>query len=127
MPPAVTTAWNFLLVHPLVSLLVAAYDAVHDFGLAVVAVTIAIRLLLYPLFVIQIKNQRAMQELAPAIAELKSKYGNDRQRMGQQQMKLYAELGYNPAIGCLPLILQMPLLLAMYSAFHFFVPARPPD
>jgi YidC/Oxa1 family membrane protein insertase len=109
--------WNFILVHPLISLLVLAYDFVHDFGFAIVAVTIALRLVLYPLFVIQIRNQRAMQELAPAMAELKAKYGSDKQRLGQEQMKLYQERGYNPAMGCLPLLLQMPLLIAMYQAF----------
>lgn len=117
MPQQVTQVWNFLLVHPLISLLVGAYDLVHDFGFAIVVITIFIRLALYPLFVIQIKNQRAMQELAPAVAELKTKYGSDKQRMSQEQMKLYAERGYNPAMGCLPLLLQMPLLLAMYAAF----------
>jgi YidC/Oxa1 family membrane protein insertase len=117
MPPQLTDGWNFLLVHPLISLLVGAYDVFHDFGLAIVAVTVAIRLALYPLFVIQIRNQRAMQELAPAMNELKAKYGSDRQKLGAEQMKLYQERGYNPAMGCLPLILQMPLLLAMYSAF----------
>ena len=127
MPFDITTAWNYLLVHPLVSLLVAAYDLVHDFGLAVIAVTIAIRLLLYPLFVIQIRNQRSMQELAPAMAELKTKYGTDKQRLTQEQMKLYKERNYNPAMGCLPLLLQMPLLLAMYSAFQFFVNTPAPD
>jgi YidC/Oxa1 family membrane protein insertase len=109
--------WNFLLVHPLISLLVGAYDVIHDFGFAIVAVTIAIRLALYPLFKIQIRNQRAMQELAPAMADLKAKYGTDKQRLGQEQMKLYQERGYNPAMGCLPILLQMPLLLAMYAAF----------
>jgi YidC/Oxa1 family membrane protein insertase len=109
--------WNFLLVHPLISLLVGAYDLIHDFGFAIVAVTIAIRLALYPLFKIQIRNQRAMQELAPAMADLKAKYGADKQRLGQEQMKLYQERGYNPAMGCLPILLQMPLLLAMYAAF----------
>ena len=109
--------WNFLLVHPLISLLVAAYDLLHDFGFAIVAVTVAIRLILYPLFRIQIRNQRAMQELSPAMAELKAKYGTDKQRLGQEQMKLYQERGYNPAMGCLPILLQMPLLLAMYAAF----------
>lgn len=109
--------WNFLLVHPLISLLVLFYDFVRDFGLAVVLLTIAIRLALYPLFRIQIQNQRAMQELAPAMNELKAKYGSDKQRLGQEQMKLYQERGYNPAMGCLPILLQMPLLLAMYQAF----------
>jgi YidC/Oxa1 family membrane protein insertase len=109
--------WNFILVHPLISLLVGAYDLVHDFGLAIVFVTVAIRLALYPLFKIQIRNQRAMQELAPAMADLKAKYGADKQRLSQEQMKLYQERGYNPAMGCLPILLQMPLLLAMYQAF----------
>ena len=109
--------WNFALVHPLISLLVGAYDLVHDFGLAIVAVTVVIRLALYPLFVTQIRNQRAMQELAPAMADLKAKYGTDKQRLTQEQMKLYQERGYNPAMGCLPILLQMPLLLAMYAAF----------
>ena len=109
--------WNFVLVHPLISLLVAAYDLLHDFGFAIVAVTVAIRLALYPLFVTQIRNQRAMQELAPAMADLKAKYGSDKQKLSQEQMKLYKERGYNPAMGCLPILLQMPLLLAMYAAF----------
>jgi YidC/Oxa1 family membrane protein insertase len=122
-----TDIWNFLLVHPLVSLLVAAYDVLHDFGFAVIAVTVVIRLLLYPLFVVQIRNQRAMQELAPAMAELKAKFGSDKQKLSQEQMKLYQERGYNPAMGCLPILLQMPLLLAMYSAFQFFVKTPPPD
>src|SRR6266852_3382113 len=108
--------WNFLLVHPLISLLVGAYDLLHDFGFAIVFITIVIRLALYPLFRVQIQNQRAMQELAPAMNELKAKYGSDKQRLGQEQMKLYQERGYNPAMGCLPLLLQMPLLFALYAA-----------
>lgn len=119
--------WNFLLVHPILSLLVGAYDLTKDFGLAVVLVTVGIRLVLYPLFVTQIRNQRAMQEIAPAMSELKAKYGKDRERLTQEQMKLYRERGYNPAMGCLPLLLQMPLLFAMYAAFLFFVRTPPPN
>ena len=115
---AFAPVWNFLLVHPLLSLLIGAYDILfHDFGLAIVAVTLAIRLALYPLFVAQIRSQRAMQEVAPALNELKQKYGKDRQRMGEEQMKLYRERGVNPAMGCLPLLIQMPILFAMYAAF----------
>ena len=118
--------WNFLLVHPILSLLVGAYDLTKDFGFAVVLVTVGIRLVLYPLFVTQIRNQRAMQEIAPAMNEIKAKYGKDRERLTQEQMKLYKERGYNPAMGCLPLLLQMPLLFAMYAAFLFFVRNPPP-
>jgi YidC/Oxa1 family membrane protein insertase len=116
---SITDLWNFLLVHPLLSLLVWAYDILfRDFGLAIVLVTLAIRLALYPLFVTQIRSQRAMQEVGPALNELKAKYGKDRQRMAEEQMKLYKERGVNPAMGCLPLLIQMPILFAMYAAFQ---------
>ncbi len=108
--------WNAFLVHPLIVLALVAYSVAHDFGLAIVLVTVAIRLVLYPLYITQIRSQRAMQELAPALNELKKRFGNDRQRISQEQMKLYAERGVNPAAGCLPLLLQMPILFALYAA-----------
>ena len=64
----------------------------------------------------QIRSQRAMQELAPVMNELKKKYSKDRSRFAEEQMKLYKERGVNPAAGCLPLLLQMPILFALYSA-----------
>ncbi len=112
-----TEIWNSLLVHPLISLLVFVYGLFKDFGIAIVAVTVGIRLLLYPLFVAQIRSQRVMQEIGPAMNEIRQKYGKDRQKVTEEQMKLYKERGYNPASGCLPLILQMPILFAMYAAF----------
>ena len=112
-----TDIWNYVLVHPLLSLLVGAYDVIADFGLAIVIVTVLIRLVLYPLYVTQIRSQRAMQEVAPALKELQQKFGSDKQRIAEEQMKLYKERGVNPAMGCLPLLLQMPILFAMYAAF----------
>jgi YidC/Oxa1 family membrane protein insertase len=67
--------WNGLLVYPLINLLVLADYFVHDFGLAVVIVTVAIRLVLYPVFTKQVRSSRAMQELAPAMNDIKKKYG----------------------------------------------------
>lgn len=120
--------WNTFLVHPLISLLVLAYDFIPDFGLAVVLVTVAIRAALYPLYVTQIRSSRAMQELAPALNDIKKKHGNDKQRLNEEQMKLYRERGVNPAAGCLPMIIFLPVLFAMYAAFQqvgglFNVPA----
>lgn len=108
--------WDAFLVHPLMVLALFAYSFVHDFGLAIIVITILIRLAVYPLYRTQIRSQRAMQELAPAMNELKKKYGKDRQRFAEEQMKLYKEYGVNPAAGCLPLALQMPILFALYSA-----------
>src|SRR5438552_16344063 len=93
-----------------------AYSFVHDFGLAIILLTIAIRLAVYPLYKTQIRSQRAMQELAPVMNDLKKKYPKDRQRFAEEQMKLYKERGVNPAAGCLPLVLQLPILFALYSA-----------
>src|SRR5437762_8436682 len=99
MPPIVTEIWNALLVYPLVNLLVLADYFVHDFGLAVVIVTVAIRLALFPVFRAQVRSSRAMQELAPAMNDIKKKYGNDRAKLQQEQMKLYKERGINPIGG----------------------------
>src|SRR3954469_17288573 len=108
--------WDTFLVHPLMGLALIAYSLVRDFGLAIILITVAIRLAVYPLYRTQIRSQRAMQELGPAMAELKRKFGKDRARFADEQMKLYKEYGVNPAAGCLPLVLQLPILFALYSA-----------
>ena len=112
--------WNAALVHPLINFLVGAYGLFKDFGLAIVIVTLALRLVFYPLYVKQIQSQRVMQEIGPAMNEIRQKYGKDRQKVTEEQMKLYKERGYNPASGCLPLLIQMPILFAMYSAMIQF-------
>ena len=118
MPPIVTEVWNAFLVHPLINLLVLADYFIHDFGLAVVIVTVAIRLALFPVFRAQVRSSRAMQELAPALNDLKKKHGNDRAKLQQEQMKLYQERGINPIGGCLPMVVFFPVLFAMYAAFQ---------
>ena len=113
-----TDIWNDVLVYPLLTLLVIAFDLIHDFGLAVVVITVLIRLALYPLYVRQIRSSRSMQELAPALNDIKKKYGNDKQRLNEEQMKLYKERGVNPVGGCLPMVVFLPVLIAMYAAFQ---------
>ena len=108
--------WDAFLVHPLMAIALTFYSFTRDFGLAIILLTVAIRLAVYPLYVTQIRSQRAMQELGPAMNELKAKYGKDRQRFAEEQMKLYKERGVNPMAGCLPLVLQLPILFALYSA-----------
>jgi len=110
--------WNTFLVHPLINLLILADYFVKDFGLAVVIVTVAIRLALFPVFRAQVRSSRAMQELAPAMNDIKKKFGNDRAKLQQEQMKLYQERGINPIGGCLPMLVFFPVLFAMYAAFQ---------
>ena len=118
MPPIVTEVWNSFLVHPLINLLALADYFVHDFGFAVVIVTVAIRLALFPVFRAQVRSSRAMQELAPAVNDIKKKYANDKAKVQQETMKLYQERGINPIGGCLPMLVFFPVLFAMYAAFQ---------
>ena len=80
-------------------------------GLSIVLLTVFVRLLLFPLFVKQIKSQRRMQELAPKIKELQKVHKGDRETLNTEMMKLYKDNNANPISGCLPLILQLPGLL----------------
>ncbi|MCW2801140.1 MAG: rane protein insertase YidC [Aeromicrobium sp.] len=82
--------------------------------LSIIGLTITIRAALIPLFVKQIKSSRNMQLLQPQIKELQKKYGHDRERLTQEQMKLWKDTGTNPFAYCLPLILQMPIFFALF-------------
>jgi YidC/Oxa1 family membrane protein insertase len=97
--------------------LMAFYDVIGDIGLAIILVTIVIRLLLVPLFRRQLMSQRRMQLLQPELAEAKRKYKGDRQKQQQAQMQFYKDRDINPAGGCLPSMLQLLLLFPMYYVF----------
>jgi len=87
-----------------------------NFGLTIIAMTIVIRGAMYPLTRRQLKATRKMQELQPKLAELKKKHGKDQQKMAQEQMQLYKESGVSP-LGCLgPMLIQMPIWIALYQA-----------
>jgi len=83
-------------------------------ALSIIGLTIVIRAALIPLFVKQIKSSRNMQLLQPKVKELQKKYGHDRERLTQETMALYKETGTNPFSSCLPLIIQMPIFLALF-------------
>lgn len=85
-------------------------------GLAIILFTIVIRLVLLPLSLAQVRSQKAMMAVQPAMKELQRKFKNDREGLARAQMALYKERGINPAAGCLPLLVQMPILFGMYSA-----------
>lgn len=87
-------------------------------ALSIISLTVVIRTLLIPLFVKQIKNSRNMQLLQPKVKELQKKYGHDRERLTQETMKLYKDTGTNPLASCLPLLLQMPIFLALFRTLN---------
>ena len=82
--------------------------------LSIIGLTLVIRAALIPLFVKQIKSSRNMALIQPKVRELQKKYGHDRERLGQETMKLYRESGTNPFAACLPLIVQLPIFLALF-------------
>jgi len=87
-----------------------------SFGLTIIVLTIIIRGAMYPLTVKQLRATRAMQALQPKIAELQKKYAKDKQRLAQEQMKLYKESGVSPAGCAVPMIIQMPIWIALYQS-----------
>jgi YidC/Oxa1 family membrane protein insertase len=89
-------------------------DSGAAWALSIIGLTMVIRAALIPLFVRQIKSSRNMQLLQPRIKELREKYGHDRERFAQEQMKLFKETGTNPLASCMPLILQMPIFIALF-------------
>ncbi len=82
--------------------------------LSIICLTLVIRILLIPLFVKQIKSSRNMQLIQPKVKELQKKYGHDREKLAQETMALYKDTGTNPFASCLPIILQMPIFLALF-------------
>ena len=82
--------------------------------LSIIGLTLVIRAALIPLFVKQIKSSRNMQLIQPKVKELQKKYGHDRERLAQETMALYKETGTNPFASCLPILLQMPIFLALF-------------
>ena len=108
-------------------LLAWVFDLVGNLGVAIVILTIFFRLVLLPLGIKQIKAMQATQALQPKIKEIQKKYKGNRQKIQEQQMKLYQEYGVNPLGGCLPVLLQFPILIAMYSVIRAPVPYAPED
>jgi YidC/Oxa1 family membrane protein insertase len=89
-------------------------DSGWTWTLAIISLTVVIRTALIPLFVKQIKSSRNMQMLQPKVRELQKKYGHDREKLGQETMKLYKDSGTNPFASCMPLLLQSPIFIALF-------------
>ncbi len=106
-----------VLFHNLWSRLFEA-DSGVAWTLAIISMTILIRTMLIPLFVKQINSARNMQLLQPKIQALQKKHGTDKQKLGEEQMKLYKSEGVNPAASCVPLLIQMPILLSLFRVLQ---------
>lgn len=94
------------------------YDIIPNYGVAIIILTLVLRFLLFPLGMKQIKSMQAMQALQPKIKEIQKKYKGNKQKAQEETMRLYKEAGVNPLGGCLPVLAQFPLLIAMYAVLR---------
>lgn len=107
-----------LLVSFIEFLLKSVDNIVGNFGLSIIIVTIIIKILLLPLTLKQDKSMKAMKKLQPQLDELKKKYANDKQMLNIKTMELYKENKVNPAGGCLPILIQLPILFALFGVLR---------
>lgn len=123
-----TELWNLLFIKPMLNSLIVLYDALfHNFGIAIVIFTVVVRLAMTPLTLKQIRSSQKMATMQPKLQELQKKYGKDKQRLSQETMKVYKEYGMNP-LGCLgPMVIQMPIWIALYSVILKALAATPDD
>jgi len=107
--------WSYV-VDLVVYLITALHDVVGSWGFAIILFTILMKVLTFPLTSQQIRSSKAMAELQPRMKELQAKFKDDKEKQSQEMMKLYQELGVNPLSGCLPLLIQLPVWIALLNA-----------
>jgi len=119
--------WTTIVIQPFVNVLLLINSLVHNFGVSIILFTILIRLLTHPLTVQQFKATKSMQKLQedPRYKKMQEKYKNDKERLAQEQMKLYKEHGVNPMGSCLPTLIQFPLIIGLYQSVIRAMAASP--
>ena len=119
--------FNTILVWPIINALIGIYKVLffihvpYALGFSIILLTIVIRLILYPLTTSQLKASKKMQEVTPHLSRLKEKHKGDAKTLQAETMKLYKEFGVNPAAGCIPLIVQLPIIWGLYSVLQQIV------
>lgn len=123
--------FNIVFINPIINILLVVYHALsflhlpYALGFAIIGLTIVIRFIIYPFTTAQLKASLKMQTVAPHLSRLKEKHKGDSAKIQQETLKLYKEHGVNPAAGCLPVIIQMPIIWALYSVLSRIVSLKP--
>jgi len=120
--------WDLIILQPMINTLIALCSGLFkSFGFTIIVLTIIVNLVILPLTRKQINASKAMQDLQPKLAELQKKYAKDKQKLGQEQMRLYKESGMSPT-GCIvPLLVQMPIWIALYQSIIRLLATTPED
>lgn len=96
------------------------YGMTHSYGLAIVMLTVLVRIALYPLNQKQMKSMQQMQKIQPRLKVIQEKYGDDKQKLNEEMMRLYRENNVNPASGCMPLLVQLPILILLFNVLRTY-------
>jgi len=121
----VSTVWNNI-TQGMGSVLAFLYSVLPSYGLAIIGLTVLVRLVLFPMTAKQARSMQKMQQIQPEIKKLQAKYKDNRQQLNEEIMKFYKENKVNPMAGCLPLVLQLPVFWALYRVLEFplkYIPA----
>lgn len=125
--------WNTIIINPMTNLLLLIYDKLghgpHMFGLAIILFTILIKVITWPLNAQQVKGAQAMQELQndKDWLDIQKKYAKDREKLAQEQMRIYKEKGINPFASCLPTLVQFPIIIGLYQSITHALSITPLD
>lgn len=115
----ISTLWHTVVYRPLHNVLILLVGVLpgHSVGLAIIVLTIIVRVALFPLTGKSIRAQKAMKELEPEIKKIREKYKDNKQEQAKKTMELYQEKGVTPFSGCLPLFIQIPIIIGLYMVF----------
>lgn len=115
-----TEIFKTIFYQPILNFVVFLYNVIpgHDLGVTIIVLTIIIKLILLPLSKSSIKSQKELQELQPKLEELKKKHANNKEELGRATLELYKQHKINPFSSCLPLLIQLPFLIAVFQVFR---------
>jgi len=120
--------WDLIILSPMINILIVVSSALfNNFGLSIIVLTIIVRGITTPLTLKQLRSTKALQELQPKMAELHQKYGKDKQKLAQEQMRMYKESGVNPAGCLLPMLIQLPIWISLFQSIIRVLAIVPED
>ncbi len=104
-----------IIAKPIGYLLMLIYKLVGNYGISLIILTVIVKLVLYPLYAKQIKSTANMSEMSEKAQDIQRRYANDREKMNEEMQKLYSETGFNPMSGCLPMLIQFPIIMGLFA------------
>ena len=115
------------IAKPIGYLLQLIYKLVGNYGISLIILTVIVKLVLYPLYAKQIKSTADMSDMSEKAKEIQNRYANDREKMNEEMQKLYAETGFNPMSGCLPMLIQFPIIMGLFALLRNPMKYMPSD